>query len=225
MGDAIATNLFMLGYAFQRGLIPVSLRGPARAGDRAERRRRRQQQAGLELGPPRRARPQGRRGAGPTETVERPSLRRTWRKVERRACASSSDYQDEAYAQRYKTLVNAGRSAEQSAQGHDRPRRGRRAQPLQADGLQGRVRGCAALYRWRIRQEAERGSSRATSRSASIWPRHCSPARSGTGIAEAATFGPWMFKAFQLLAKFKGLRGTALDPFGYTGRAQDRARS
>jgi indolepyruvate ferredoxin oxidoreductase len=29
-------------------------------------------------------------------------------------------------------------------------------------------------------------------------------------------FGPWMLKAFGLLTRFKGLRGTALDPFGYT---------
>jgi indolepyruvate ferredoxin oxidoreductase len=29
-------------------------------------------------------------------------------------------------------------------------------------------------------------------------------------------FGPWMMRAFRLLAKFKALRGTALDPFGRT---------
>jgi indolepyruvate ferredoxin oxidoreductase len=30
------------------------------------------------------------------------------------------------------------------------------------------------------------------------------------------SFGPWMLKAFGLLAKLKGLRGTPLDIFGYT---------
>ena len=30
------------------------------------------------------------------------------------------------------------------------------------------------------------------------------------------TFGPWMLKAFRILAKFKGLRGTAFDIFGYS---------
>jgi indolepyruvate ferredoxin oxidoreductase len=29
-------------------------------------------------------------------------------------------------------------------------------------------------------------------------------------------FGPWMYPAFRLLAKFKGLRGTAFDLFGYS---------
>jgi len=37
-------------------------------------------------------------------------------------------------------------------------------------------------------------------------------------------FGPWMLKAFGVLAKFKGLRGTALDIFGYTAeRKMERA--
>jgi indolepyruvate ferredoxin oxidoreductase len=37
-----------------------------------------------------------------------------------------------------------------------------------------------------------------------------------TGIAKKSSFGPWMMKAFGALAKFKGLRGTALDVFGRT---------
>ena len=32
-------------------------------------------------------------------------------------------------------------------------------------------------------------------------------------------FGPWMMKVFGLLARLKGLRGTALDPFG---RSEER---
>jgi indolepyruvate ferredoxin oxidoreductase len=37
-------------------------------------------------------------------------------------------------------------------------------------------------------------------------------------------FGPWMMKAFGVLAKFKGLRGSALDVFGYTAeRKMERA--
>ena len=37
-----------------------------------------------------------------------------------------------------------------------------------------------------------------------------------TGEPKKMSFGPWMLKAFAVLAKFKVLRGTALDPFGYT---------
>ncbi|HMJ45501.1 MAG TPA: indolepyruvate ferredoxin oxidoreductase family protein, partial [Pseudolabrys sp.] len=37
-----------------------------------------------------------------------------------------------------------------------------------------------------------------------------------TGEPKKMSFGPWMLSAFRVLAKFKFLRGTPLDPFGYT---------
>jgi indolepyruvate ferredoxin oxidoreductase len=37
-----------------------------------------------------------------------------------------------------------------------------------------------------------------------------------TGELVKMSFGPWMLTAFGVLAKLKFLRGTALDPFGYT---------
>jgi indolepyruvate ferredoxin oxidoreductase len=37
-----------------------------------------------------------------------------------------------------------------------------------------------------------------------------------TGRLKKRAYGPWMFKAFGLLARLKFLRGTALDPFGRT---------
>ena len=36
------------------------------------------------------------------------------------------------------------------------------------------------------------------------------------GRAIKQEYGPWMLKAFGVLAKLKGLRGTAFDVFGYT---------
>ncbi|MEQ9200294.1 MAG: indolepyruvate ferredoxin oxidoreductase family protein, partial [Rhodospirillales bacterium] len=45
-----------------------------------------------------------------------------------------------------------------------------------------------------------------------------------TGEPEKKQFGPWMMQAFRLLAKFKGLRGTKLDIFGYSDeRRRERA--
>jgi len=37
-----------------------------------------------------------------------------------------------------------------------------------------------------------------------------------TGEPKKISFGPWMLKVFAILAKFRFLRGTAFDPFGYT---------
>ena len=36
-----------------------------------------------------------------------------------------------------------------------------------------------------------------------------------TGVPRKITFGPWMLSVFRLLMRFKFLRGTAFDPFGY----------
>ncbi len=45
-----------------------------------------------------------------------------------------------------------------------------------------------------------------------------------TGRPKKISFGPWIFTAFGVLAKLKGLRGTALDVFGYSEeRRHERA--
>jgi indolepyruvate ferredoxin oxidoreductase len=41
-----------------------------------------------------------------------------------------------------------------------------------------------------------------------------------TGEPKKMSFGPWMLTAFGMLSKFKFLRGTALDPFGYSRERQ-----
>jgi indolepyruvate ferredoxin oxidoreductase len=46
----------------------------------------------------------------------------------------------------------------------------------------------------------------------------------GSSVPAKMSFGPWLLPAFGVLARFKGLRGTAFDPFGYTGeRKAERA--
>ncbi|MEP7140638.1 MAG: DUF6537 domain-containing protein, partial [Caldimonas sp.] len=40
--------------------------------------------------------------------------------------------------------------------------------------------------------------------------------RNSKGELQKQRFGPWMLQAFRVLAKLKGLRGTAFDPFGRT---------
>ena len=69
LGDSIATNLFMLGYAYQKGLVPVSAAAIERAielnGGRGRFQPRR-----LSLGPPRRAR--SGRGRGARRAAETP---------------------------------------------------------------------------------------------------------------------------------------------------------
>jgi indolepyruvate ferredoxin oxidoreductase len=44
------------------------------------------------------------------------------------------------------------------------------------------------------------------------------------GTPKKTSFGPWMMGAFGLLAKLKGLRGTAFDIFGYTDERRTERR-
>ena len=152
------------GLCLAEGPAAAVARGD-RARHRAERRRRRDQQAHLRLGPARRARPRraSRRAAKPTLRVEKP-VARTLPEIVAQRVELLTAYQDEAYAARYSDFVDAVA---------ERRRRRARAGPrglaeavaqvaLQADGLQGRVRGGAALHRRRVPAEARRRSSRAT---------------------------------------------------------------
>jgi indolepyruvate ferredoxin oxidoreductase len=46
-----------------------------------------------------------------------------------------------------------------------------------------------------------------------------------SGRPKKMSFGPWMLRALRVLARFRGLRGTALDPFGRSEERRDeRAR-
>jgi indolepyruvate ferredoxin oxidoreductase len=45
-----------------------------------------------------------------------------------------------------------------------------------------------------------------------------------TGVPRKMSFGPWMMRAFRVLARLKGLRGTALDPFGYSRERRTERR-
>ena len=45
-----------------------------------------------------------------------------------------------------------------------------------------------------------------------------------TGEPKKMSFGPWLLSAFRVLKKFKVLRGTPLDPFGYTAERRTERR-
>ncbi len=45
-----------------------------------------------------------------------------------------------------------------------------------------------------------------------------------TGEPKKMSFGPWLLGVFRVLAKFKILRGTPLDPFGYTAERRTERR-
>ena len=110
LGDSLATNIFLLGYAWQLGIVPVSRAGAAQ-GDRAERRSGRRQPARVRMGTARVPRSGNRSSASAPRgrAQRRPAIgalrSRSTSAIARRVEFLAA-YQDDALAQRYK---DAGR--------------------------------------------------------------------------------------------------------------------
>jgi indolepyruvate ferredoxin oxidoreductase len=135
-----------------------------------------------------------------------------------RRVAFLTDYQDAAYAARYRALVEETRAAEA------------RAKPGSTALAEAVARYGFKLMAYKDEYEVARLYSdgaflkqvAATFQGENMrFNFHLAPplfARPDpvTGEPRKITFGPWMMGAFRLLAKLKGLRGGRLDPFGYT---------
>jgi indolepyruvate ferredoxin oxidoreductase len=217
LGDAIGSNLFLLGYAYQLGRLPVSLAGLERAIELNGR--------SVEMN--KRAVAWGRlaahnlaavqKAAGPMlrESEVDPSLQSLEALVEHRA-AFLGDYQSTAYAQRYRDLVDRVAAREQACI-PDSTRLARAVARYYAKLLAYKDEyEVARLYTdgaFRRQLEAEfEGDYKIQ---VHLAPQILFPRDRETGRALKLTAGPWVLKAFAWLAKFRFLRGTLFDPFGW----------
>ena len=155
MGDAIATNMFMLGCAWQKGLVPAAARRRSCAAIELNGAAVALNQAAFQWGrrAARRSRWRSRRWRHRRDAdADQRRLSRQPRRGDRTPRRTIlTGYQDAAYAERYRALVERVRKAEaERVPGQRRADRGRGPQPAQAHGLQGRVRGRPALHRHRL---------------------------------------------------------------------------
>ena len=222
LGDAIATNLFMVGLAYQLGLVPVS----AAAIERAIEINR------VAVGMNRSAFRWGRRAAhdlAAVETLAAPEAApggersRTLDELIERRVAHLTAYQDAAYAERYRRLVDRVRAADAG---------------LGRSALGGAVaRYYAKLLAYKDEYEVARlytdGAFMAEIgrrfEGAAKLELHLAPpllaARDpATGHLRKRTYGPWIFTAMRYLARLKGLRGRWLDPFGHSAERRTERR-
>jgi indolepyruvate ferredoxin oxidoreductase len=219
LGDAIATNLFLVGYALQRGLLPVGLPALHRAIELN----------GRAVATNRRALAWGRLAAVDPEAVRRaaaPGLREATAVpspadglealVERRA-AFLTAYQSAAYARRYRARVDSVAARERACCG----------EPLLLAPAVARV--YAKLLAYKDEYEVARlwtdGSFRAQlEREFESWrrvriqlaPQIANPRDPATGRARKWSFGPWFLSVLAVMARMRFLRGTPFDPFGWT---------
>jgi indolepyruvate ferredoxin oxidoreductase len=225
MGDSIATNLFMLGIAYQKGLIPVTaeaieqaieLNGVAVAMNTDAFRWGRR--AAADLGAVKAA-AQPAEAVRPDEAAGQPShraLSETLDEVIARRVRFLTDYQDAAYAARYKSQIDWVRQIE-----------GERARGL--TGLTEAVaRNYFKLLAYKDEYEVARLYTDGTflkqlseqfegdyKLEFHLAPPMLAEIDPATGEPKKKAYGPWMLKAFQVLARMKRLRGTRFDPFGH----------
>ncbi|HEY6086589.1 MAG TPA: indolepyruvate ferredoxin oxidoreductase family protein [Burkholderiaceae bacterium] len=216
VGDSIYTNPLMLGYAWQQGRVPLSHAALMRAI----------QLNGVQVDNNRAAFEWGRhcahnlaavqalfKAAQVIEFVRKPPLDEM---VTKRIDFLTA-YQDSVYASTYKDFVDKVRSAEA---------------PLASTKLTEAVaRYLFKLMAYKDEYEVARlHVDRAFSdKIASMFEgdyklvHHLAPPaiakKNDKGELIKQPFGPWIRKAFGVLARLKGLRGTAFDPFG---RSEER---
>jgi len=221
LGDSIFTNPLMLGYAWQQGRVPVSHAALMRSIELN----------GVQVEKNKQAFEWGRRcahdlksvqaqfaAAQVIEFVKKPSLA----EVVQKRVDFLAGYQDADYAAQYAALVDRVKAAEA---------------PLGGTRLAEAVaRNLFKLMAYKDEYEVARLHTDATFlaklsdqfEDGFKLKYHLAPpllaARNDKGHLVKKTYGGWMQRAFGVLAKFKGLRGTAFDVFGYTAeRRTERA--
>jgi len=225
LGDSIATNLFMVGYAWQKGLIPLSLEAIERAIDLN----------GVAVAANKKSLLWGRRAAhdmGAVEALAKPRqeprshhLSATLAETIERRVAFLTDYQDAAYAGRYRALVERAQSAEAE----------------RAPGRSGLAEAVARYYfkllaykdEYEVARLYTNGEFMAKLRQQfagdfrlrfHMAPPLLARRDPDTGHLQKREFGAWLFPAFKVLAKLRRLRGTPFDIFGYSAERRMERR-
>lgn len=215
LGDPIAANMFLMGYVWQKGLIPISLAAIERAIELNNVAVDFNREA-FEWG--RRVAHDPGRSKAPMEKVFNPETAELPALINRRARFLVS-YQGEAYARRYQNFVDLVTEQERAQLGSARDMAFSRSV---AEGL-------FKLMAYKDEYEVARlytsgdfesnleqqfaGKPRLTFHLA---PPLIAKRDPHTGYPKKQEFGPWILPVFRLLARLKGLRGSRLDIFGYT---------
>ena len=219
MGDSIYANPMLLGYAWQRGWVPLGLEALMRA----------MELNAVAVDNNKAAFTWGRRAAHdlpalqklftPAQVIAMPTPRPGLESLVKRRMEFLTDYQDAAYAQSYADFIARVQTAEERL-----PEAMRRAYPLS----QAVARGLFKLMAYKDEYEVARLHTqtgfeekiKAMFEGDYTLNYHLAPPllakTNEQGELQKQKFGAWMGSAFKLLTRFKGLRGTALDIFGYT---------
>jgi len=213
-GDAIAGNLMAVGFPYQAGWLPLTAEAIQEAIELngvAVPMNKRAFQIGRQLAADPHsfavASDAAQDGAKTTEQLIEANVARL------------TDYQNRGYARRYRELVQRavdaetrlGAAAEEGAFAEAVARTAYRLMAYKDEYEVARLHARPEFMR-----EIEAQFEGDYSLRFNLAPPLLSRPDPITGKMEKRQFGPWILPVFRGLAKFKGLRGTWLDPFGYT---------
>jgi indolepyruvate ferredoxin oxidoreductase len=223
MGDSIATNSFMLGYAFQKGTIPLSLEAIMRAieinGAAVEMNKQAfgwGRLAAHDISRVRSVTQFRSRAAATTRTLDETIAYRA---------EFLTAYQDKAYAERYLATVAKVRRAEAAVSTSSTELTEAVAKNLFKLMAYKDEYEVARLYAddsfaKKLGEKFEGDFRLKFHLAPPIFARR----DKATGHLLKKEFGGWMMPAFRLLAKLKFLRGTAWDPFGRSAERKTERR-
>ena len=228
LGDAIGSNLFMLGVAWQRGLVPVGFDAIMRAielnGAAIEMNKTAFAWGRLAAIKPEAVleaagladEPASAETASAANPFDDEAISQSLDEMIDRRVKFLTDYQDKAYAGRYVALVDKVRQAEaRKAPGSTKLTEAvaRYYFKLMAykDEYEVARLYTASDFRKQIEKKFEGDYKIHFNLAPPLFAK-----RDADGHLVKKEFGPWMFTAFKLLAKMKGLRGGAFDIFGRT---------
>ena len=213
LGDTIATNLFLLGFAWQKGMVPVSFEALQQAIELN----------GVAVEMNRKAFLWGRRAAVDLPAVAasaapasaQPTRSKSLDEVIERRIAFLTEYQDEAYAERYRRLVSRVRHAEASLDSN-RLTEAVARQFFRLLAIKDEYE-VARLYCdprfWQRVDETFDGDFQVYFHLAAPLLSRPDP---NTGRIAKRRLGKGMMRLFRLLARLKRLRGGRWDIFGRT---------
>jgi indolepyruvate ferredoxin oxidoreductase len=222
MGDSIAANLFMMGYAWQKGRIPLSEAALLRAIELN----------GVAVAANKKSFLWGRRAAVDLKRVEKQAIPaqavvvqmpQSLDTIIKKRVEFLTGYQDSAYAAVYEDLVDRVRDAE-SAKGLGNKLSVAVAKSYAKLMAYKDEYEVARLYTdgrfvEQLKSQFEGDFTLKFNMAPPLFAK-----KDGQGRLMKAEFGSWMWTALKVLAKLKGLRGGAFDVFGYTAeRKMERA--
>jgi len=219
-GNSIGANIFLVGYAYQLGAIPLAAASIIQAielnGEAVEMNK-----AAFHWGRRAACEPAAVEALvkpTPESTSDARTLSQSFEEMVERRVAYLTAYQNAAYAGRYRQWVEKAKAAEATrAPGKSglADAVGRYLFKLMAYKDEYEVARLYAdkSFAKQVRREVDGENLRLYVHLAP--PLLARPDKT-TGEPKKITVGPWIFPLFALLAKFKFLRGTVLDPFGYS---------